>query len=214
MFCLVNSITQSWMLEHWEGGPGSWCCREGLGFIFRQVQAKAKLPSTAFTLNTSCSSYSGSGRRQASLKRHVDLARGGRLFFPCRFLTQVQINLHVCHVNWSRPSRKESAEMYILLSRKLKKKKKKAHAGVCARIKTEREHFLCTLTALNESRRRLKNTWQRGSRGSVLKCDKSRRNTCSNQLSITTAVTPSAASFSLWMMEAQREINTTYWVPS
>lgn len=123
MFCLVNSITQSWMLEHWEGGPGSWCCREGLGFIFRQVQAKAKLPSTAFTLNTSCSSYSGSGRRQASLKRHVDLARGGRLFFPCRFLTQVQINLHVCHINWSRPSRKESAEIYILLSHKFQKKK-------------------------------------------------------------------------------------------
>lgn len=23
MFCLVNSITQSWMLEHWEGGSGS-----------------------------------------------------------------------------------------------------------------------------------------------------------------------------------------------
>lgn len=212
MFCLVNSITQSWMLEHWEGGPGSWCCREGLGFISRQVQAKAKLPSTAFTLNTSCSSYSGSRRRQASLKRHVDLARGGRLFFPCRFSMQVQINLHVCHISRSRPSRKESAEIYILLSHTnffFKKKGGGVHAGVCARTNTEREYFLYTLTALSESQPK-KNTWQHGSRSSVLKCDKSRRNTCSNQLSITTAVTPSAASFSLWMMEAQREINTTY----
>lgn len=61
MFCLVNSITQSWMPELWEGGPGSRRCGEGLGFIFRQVQAKAELPSTAFTLNASCSSHSGSG---------------------------------------------------------------------------------------------------------------------------------------------------------
>lgn len=38
-----------------------WGCREGLGFISRQVEAKGGLPSTAFTLNTSCSSYSGSG---------------------------------------------------------------------------------------------------------------------------------------------------------
>ena len=62
-----------------------WSCREGLGFIFRQVQAKGRLPSTAFTLNTSCSSLSG---RQASLKRHVHLARGGQLILPSLELRQ------------------------------------------------------------------------------------------------------------------------------
>lgn len=65
------------------------------------MQAKAKLPSTAFTLNTSCSSYSGSERRQASLKRHVGLARGGLAFalfffllsYIFHFPAQVKINL-------------------------------------------------------------------------------------------------------------------------
>lgn len=69
-----------------------WGCREGLGFIFRQVQAKGELPSTAFALNTSCSSYSGS-RVQASLKQHVDLGRGGQFILlflnGCQKLTSV-----------------------------------------------------------------------------------------------------------------------------
>lgn len=53
-----------------------WGHARRLGFIFRQVQAKGELPSTAFALNTSCSSYPGAGR-QASLKHHVDLVDGG-----------------------------------------------------------------------------------------------------------------------------------------
>lgn len=148
------------------------------------MQAKAKLPSTAFTLNTSCSSYSGSERRQASLKRHVGLARGGLAFalfffllsYIFHFPAQVKINL---------PSHVKALKyLHIVI---VKPQMKTVFAQVVG-------YFFCLFFFFFLSAK--KERFLRASPEHVGSCrdvTNSRKNTCSNQLSITTATTPSAA---------------------
>lgn len=92
-----------------------WDCSEGLGFIFRQVQAKGELPSTAFALNTSCSSSSGTGGDR--LHSNITSTQAGVASLFSRSLNGCQ---KFTSVTWIRPNTaiNKIVEMDMLLSHK------------------------------------------------------------------------------------------------
>lgn len=125
MFCLVNSITQSWMLEHWEGGPGSQAAERVWVSFFGKCKPKEGcqvqlLLSTLPALPTLAQKETGF--TQTSHR----LSQGWPAYSP---ISQCMSKTCICHINYSRHTHEWSAEMDTLLSRKWKGVRRCLHTG-------------------------------------------------------------------------------------